>query len=729
MDVSPILNPLNDAQRAAVTAPLVPALVLAGAGSGKTRVLVHRIAWLIQTEGVSPHSILAVTFTNKAAAEMRARVEGLLGIPSGALWLGTFHGLAHRLLRLHWREAGLPQGFQILDAEDQLRLIKKLLKALDLDENRWVPREVQYFINKHKDEGRRPQHLKDGGDPTERQMIKLYIEYEQACARAGAVDFAELLLRAFELWRDHAELLRHYRTRFRHVLVDEFQDTNAIQYAWIRLLVGSEGCPFVVGDDDQSIYRWRGARVENLQQFQQDFPQAKLYRLEQNYRSTGAILEAANALITHNSGRLGKKLWTSGARGEAVKLYGGFNEREEADFVIGRIQQWVAQGGARRDCAILYRSNAQSRVFEECLIQQRIPYRVYGGLRFFERAEIKDALAYLRLIANRDDDASFERVVNLPTRGIGARTIDTLRESARGAGSTLWRAAAAAIGDGSAGRSAVALHGFLQLIERLARDVEGIPLHEQVDHVINNSGLIEHYRKDKADRGEARIENLEELVSAARGYEPEGEDLPPLQSFLAHAVLESGEGQGDAHEDCVQMMTLHTAKGLEFPLVFLAGMEDGLFPHQRSLNDLDGLEEERRLCYVGITRAMRQLYLTYAEQRRLHGVDSYNTPSRFIHELPPELLEEVRPRIRVAPLAAVSGSGGPRHEMGWRAPAEAPAGGGMRLGSRVRHGKFGDGVVLNLEGQGPHARVHVNFERQGAKWLMLSYANLEVVHQ
>jgi DNA helicase II / ATP-dependent DNA helicase PcrA len=730
MDVSPILSPLNDAQRQAVTAPLLPALVLAGAGSGKTRVLIHRIAWLITAEGASPHSVLAVTFTNKAAAEMRARIEGLLGMSSGALWLGTFHGLAHRLLRLHWREAGLPQGFQILDADDQLRIIKKLLKALELDENRWVPREVQYFINKHKDEGRRPQHLNGGNDPTLQQMIRLYAEYEQSCQRAGAVDFAELLLRAFELWRDNPELLRHYRGRFRHVLIDEFQDTNAIQYAWIRLLVGSDGIPFAVGDDDQSIYRWRGARVENLQKYTQDFPQSKLFRLEQNYRSTGAILDAANALITNNSSRMGKKLWTSGERGDTVKVFAGFNERDEAEFVITRILQWVQQGGARRETAILYRSNAQSRVLEEALIRMRIPYRVYGGLRFFERAEIKDALAYMRLIANRDDDASFERVVNLPTRGIGARTIDVLRETARGAGSSLWRAAGAAIGDGSAARGSGALHGFLGLIERLARDIDGMALYEQVDHVINNTGLIEHYKKDKVDRGEARIENLEELVSAARGYEPENADdaepMTPLQSFLAHAVLESGETQGDQWEDCVQMMTLHTAKGLEFPLVFLTGMEDGLFPHQRSLNDLESLEEERRLCYVGITRAMRQLYLTYAEQRRLHGVDSYNAPSRFIQELPQKLLEEVRPRARSAPLVQ-GGEQRARHDDNWRPPQEAVTGSGLRLGTRVRHGKFGDGVILSVEGQGPHARVHVNFERQGAKWLMLSYANLEVV--
>ena len=731
MDVSPILSPLNDAQRAAVTAPLSPILVLAGAGSGKTRVLIHRIAWLIQAEGATPHGILAVTFTNKAAAEMRARVEALLGISGGALWLGTFHGLAHRLLRLHWREAGLPQSFQILDSEDQLRLIKKVIKALELDEARFVPREVQYFINKHKDEGRRPQHLKDGGDPTERTLLRLYNEYELLCARSGAVDFAELLLRAFELWRDHPELLRHYRARFRHVLVDEFQDTNAIQYAWVRLLVGTSGYPFVVADDDQSIYRWRGARIENLQKFRSDFPQAPLYKLEQNYRSSAAILEAANALIANNSTRLGKELWTSGERGEPVRVYCAYNERDEADFVLGRIQQWLAGGGLRRECAILYRSNAQSRVFEEALIQANLPYKVYGGLRFFERAEIKDALAYLRLIANRDDDASFERVVNLPVRGIGARTLDIVRATAKGAGSSLWRAAGALLSDPQGGaRGAAALGGFLALIERLARDIEGLPLYEQVDHVINNSGLIEHYRKDKGDRGEARIENLGELVSAARGYEPEAADLPPLQSFLAHAVLESGETQGSEWEDCVQMMTLHTAKGLEFPVVFLCGMEDGLFPHQRSITDLASLEEERRLCYVGITRAMRQLYLCYAEQRRLHGVDSYNVASRFIQEIPPALLEEVRPRIQLARPALDAGartdSPAANRSRLFHDPAEQ-APGGIRLGARVRHGKFGEGVVLNLEGQGPHARVHVNFEHQGAKWLMVSVARLETV--
>jgi len=729
MDLSPILASLNDAQRAAVTAPVGPVLVLAGAGSGKTRVLIHRLAWLCQVENVSPHSILAVTFTNKAAGEMRGRIETLLGYSAAALWIGTFHGIAHRLLRLHWREAGLVQGFQILDSEDQLRVIKKLIKAQGLDESRWVPREVQGFINSNKDEGHRPKHLKDGNDPTRRQLIHLYTDYEEACARAGVVDFAELLLRAFELWRDQPALLDHYRHRFRHVLIDEFQDTNAIQYGWMKLLAGSTVQPFAVGDDDQSIYRWRGARVENLHQFRRDFPHAKLFRLEQNYRSTATILNGANALIANNSGRLGKTLWTDGERGDPIHLYAAFNERDEAEFVLQRIRDWTQRGGQRSQVAILYRSNAQSRVFEEAFLSARMPYKVYGGLRFFERAEIKDALAYLRLITNHRDDASFERVVNLPTRGIGAKSLDIIRETAKGSGQCLWDAAGACIADALGPKAALAVHGFMQLIERLEREIHGLALHEQVDHVINHSGLIEHHRREKADRGEARVENLEELVSAARGFTGEGsEDLPPLAAFLAHAVLESGEGQADAWEDCIQMMTLHTAKGLEFPVVFLAGMEDGLFPHQRSLNDIEGLEEERRLAYVGMTRAMQQLYVTYAEQRRLHGMDTYGAPSRFIKEIPGELIEEVRARVPVArPMLGSrfsdtgTGRGGSLRESAGNGHP------GMGLGARVRHGKFGEGVILNLEGNGAHARVQVNFEQQGTKWLMLQYANLEPV--
>jgi len=725
MDVSHLLDPLNDAQRQAVTAPLAPTLVLAGAGSGKTRVLTHRVAWLVQVEGVSPHGTPAATSPNTGAGAMRARIEQQLELPSAPLWIGTFHGIAHRLLRMHWREAGLPQGFSILDAEDQQRLVKRIIRGAGLDESRWVPREVTWFINAQKDEGLRPKHLKDDGDPTRRQMIRLYEAYEDACRRNGVVDFAELLLRSYELWKEAPGLVEHYRARFGHVLVDEFQDTNTIQYNWMKALVGASSIPFVVGDDDQSIYRWRGARVENLQQFRRDFPGTQLYRLEQNYRSTGNILAAANAIIANNGGRIGKKLWTDGGKGDRIKLYRAYNERDEAEFVVSRIRDWVSRGGSRKDTAILYRSNAQSRVFEEYLLAQRIPYRVYGGLRFFERQEIKDALAYLRLIANRDDDASFERVVNLPTRGIGARTLEVLRAHAKAHSVSLWQSALPCA-DELGARAAGCLQAFLLLVDKLDADTRDLPLHEQVDHVIQASGLVGHYQKEKADKGEARLENLEELVSAARGFEPEDGDMPPLMAFLSHAVLESGEGQAEEWEDCVQMMTLHSAKGLEFPVVFLCGLEDGLFPHQRSILDVQGLEEERRLCYVGTTRAMRQLYLTFAEQRRMHGMDSYGAPSRFLAEIPAELIEEVRPKVQVSRPAYVPAQRVPSMpSRSTRFVDDGP--GSLKLGQRVRHAKFGDGVVLNVEGQGQNARVQVNFERQGTKWLMMGYANLEVV--
>ena len=721
MDVTPILEPLNDAQRQAVTAPYEPLLVIAGAGSGKTRVLVHRAAWLIEVEGISPQSLLAVTFTNKAAAEMRGRVESLLQMPVNHLWIGTFHGLAHRLLRRHWQDAGLPQNFQIIDSDDQLRIIKRLLKGLELDEDRWVPRKIQYFINAQKDEGLRPQHLDDEGDINQRQYISLYQSYQEVCDRGGLVDFAELLLRAHELWRDHPEILRHYQNRFRHLLVDEFQDTNAIQYAWLRLLAGKDGILFVVGDDDQSIYRWRGARVEHIYQFQKDFPNASVVKLEQNYRSTATILNAANAVIANNSSRIGKNLWTEGADGDAIRLYCAYNERDEADFVIGRLRDWSDQGNLRAEAAVLYRSNAQSRVLEESLINAGLPYRVYGGLRFFERAEIKDTLAYLRLISNRDDDTSFERIVNRPTRGIGARTVENMRAYTRANGCSMWRAAGAIASGNLGGRAASSVVAFLDLIERMATDTSGLGLQEQVDHVIHGSGLIEFFQKEKGERGETRVENLEELVSAAKSFNVDpADEMTPLDAFLSHAALEAGEGQADAWEDCVQLMTMHSAKGLEFPLVFLCGMEDGLFPHQRSTADPQGLEEERRLCYVGITRAKRTLYITYAEQRRLHGTDRFSRPSRFIAEIPEALVEEVRPRVRVSRPISPRSRG---RSAGMAPGAEL----GVRLGQRVRHGKFGDGVILNCEGQGTHARVEVNFETAGTKWLVLGYANLDLM--
>ena len=723
MDVTPILSDLNDAQRQAVTAPSEPTLVIAGAGSGKTRVLVHRAAWLIDVEGVSPQGLLAVTFTNKAAAEMRGRIEGLLNLPVRHLWIGTFHGLAHRMLRRHWREAGLPQNFQIIDADDQLRLIKRLLKNLEIDDSRWVPKEIQWFINAQKDEGLRPGHIDDDGDADRRQMISLYAAYEEICQRGGLVDFAELLLRAHELLRENAELLSHYQRRFRHLLVDEFQDTNAIQYAWLRLLAGDSGVPFVVGDDDQSIYRWRGARVEHIHRFQKDFPGTVVVKLEQNYRSTATILNAANAVIANNASRLGKNLWTEGLEGEPIKVYAAYNERDESDFVIARLRDWIDHGNVRADAAVLYRSNAQSRVLEEGLINAGIPYRVYGGLRFFERAEIKDALAYLRLIANRDDDSSFERIVNRPARGIGARTAELMRAYARANACSMWRAAGAIASDDLNGRAANAVNAFMSLIERMARETRGLELQDQVDHVIHLSGLVDHFKKDKGEKGETRVENLLELVSAAKSFEPDpAEEMAPLDEFLSHAALEAGEGQADEWEDCVQLMTMHSAKGLEFPLVFICGMEDGLFPHQRSIADPQGLEEERRLCYVGITRAKQSLYVTYAEQRRLHGIDNYSQPSRFIAEIPDEHVEEVRPRVQVSrPLHRPRSSAR-------RSSATSPADeAGIRLGQRVRHKKFGDGVILNCEGQGAHMQVHVNFENEGTKILVYQYANLELM--
>jgi DNA helicase-2/ATP-dependent DNA helicase PcrA len=719
MDVSFIIDPLNDAQREAVTASQDPLLVLAGAGSGKTRVLVHRVAWLVQVEGISPYGILAVTFTNKAAGEMRTRIEQLIGVPIRGMWVGTFHGLAHRLLRAHWKEAGLPQSFQVLDSDDQYRIIRRVLRALELDESRWPPRQSQWYINARKDEGQRPQHIEHRGDPHQRQQVAIYQAYEELCQRSGLVDFAELLLRAHELWLQSPELLKHYQQRFRHILVDEFQDTNTIQYAWLRVLAGTQANITIVGDDDQSIYGWRGAKIENLQRFGKDFQGARTLRLEQNYRSTGVILKAANALIARNDSRMGKKLWTEGNEGEPIQLYPAMNEQDEARFVIERIQALIEQGEPRSAHAILYRSNAQSRVFEERLLQAGIAYRVYGGLRFFERQEIKDALAYLRLCENHEDDASFDRVVNQPPRGIGERTLAVVRERAKLEKIPLWLAAQELSGgEELTARARNALAAFLKIIQTFAEDIEPLPLGEQVEHVIQCSGLKAHYAKEKGEKGQARIENLDELVNAAREYEYDAEEeeaLEPLTAFLAHAALEAGEGQADKWEDCVQLMTLHSAKGLEFNTVFLCGLEEGLFPHQRSVEEPGRLEEERRLCYVGITRACRRLFITYAEHRRLHGSESYNMPSRFISEIPADLMDEIRPRVQVSR---------PFANRAVEQPIE-PGPVGLSLGQHVQHATFGDGVILNYEGQGAHARVQVNFETAGSKWLVVAYANLQ----
>lgn len=720
MDVSDLLDGLNDKQRDAVAAPRSNLLVLAGAGSGKTRVLVHRIAWLLSVENCSPYSIMAVTFTNKAAAEMRHRIDHLIGTSQGGMWIGTFHGLAHRLLRAHHMDANLPQDFQILDSDDQLRLLKRLIRAFNLDEKQWPPRQAMWFINEKKDEGLRPQHIESYGNPIEQTWQRVYQAYQEACDRAGLVDFAELLLRAHELWLNKPHVLNHYRERFTNILVDEFQDTNRIQYAWIRMLAGDSAKVMIVGDDDQSIYGWRGAQVENIQLFLKDFAGAETIRLEQNYRSTSNILKAANALIAHNGGRLGKNLWTDGAEGEPISLYCAFNELDEARYVVNRIKAWQENGGALSDNAILYRSNAQSRVLEEALLQQSMPYRIYGGMRFFERQEIKDALAYLRLIANRNDDAAFERVVNTPTRGIGDRTLDVVRQTARDRQLTLWQATRALLQEKVlAGRAAASLQRFIELIDALAYETSELPLHIQTDRVIKDSGLWSMYEQEKGEKGQARVENLEELVTATRqfSYQEEDQDLMPLQAFLSHAALEAGEGQADANQDAVQLMTLHSAKGLEFPQVFIVGMEEGMFPSQMSLDEGGRLEEERRLAYVGVTRAMQKLTITYAESRRLYGKEAYHRPSRFVGELPEECVEEVRLRASVSRPVNHQRLGTPITQND----------SGYKLGQRVRHAKFGEGTIVNLEGSGDHARLQVAFQGQGIKWLVAAYARLETV--
>jgi len=725
MDVSYLLDGLNPAQREAITAPAGHYLILAGAGSGKTRVLTHRIAWLNEVYRVPAHGIFAVTFTNKAAGEMRARADALLRNGSRGMWIGTFHGLAHRLLRLHWQDAKLPEGFQVLDSDDQLRLVKRVVQQLELDEARFPPRQIAWWINAQKDEGRRPQHIQSGNDEWADVMLRSYALYQERCDRAGLVDFAELLLRAHELLRDNPALLAHYRQRFGELLIDEFQDTNSIQYAFVRVLAGDTGHVFVVGDDDQAIYGWRGAKVENVQKFLQDYPDAKTFRLEQNYRSSANILNAANAVIAHNPARLGKQLWTDSGEGEPVDLYAAYNEIDEARFVLERIGQWVRDGGSYGDCAILYRSNAQSRAFEENLLAEQIPYRVYGGVRFFERAEIKDTLAYLRLIANRADDAAFERAVNTPTRGIGERTLDEVRRRAPTDSVSLWEAALRVVRESVlAGRARNALATFHALIDTLGSEVHDLSLQEKIDHVLLRSGLRMHYANESKGQLDSRTDNLDELVSVAsrfvrRDDDEEAADMSELIAFLAYAALEAGEGQTQAGEDGVQLMTLHSAKGLEFPLVFLVGLEEGLFPNNRSIEESGRLEEERRLAYVGITRARQKLILSYAEARRLHGQDMYGLPSRFLREIPPALLHEVRPRVQISrPMYSPQ----PRRDYGHAVVDASP---GIRLGQNVTHAKFGTGTVTDIEGNGAHARVQVNFDDAGSKWLVLAYANLQ----
>ena len=717
MDVTPILDGLNKAQREAVSADEPALLVLAGAGSGKTRVLVHRIAWMITAVNLSPHSIMAVTFTNKAAHEMRNRVENLLGHSTSSMWIGTFHGLAHRLLRTHARDAGLPEAFQILDSDDQLRVIKRVMKEMNLDDNEWPPKQAQWFINKQKDEGKRAGDIRHNGDLFTSIHTKIYYQYQEACKIGGLVDFGELLLRAYEILRDNQHLREHYQERFKHLLVDEFQDTNGIQYAWLKLISANDCGVTIVGDDDQSIYGWRGAKIENIHRFDSEFTQVKTIRLEQNYRSTGSILKAANAVIANNQERMGKNLWTDGSDGDPISLYAAFNEQEEARFIASRIKEWYQEGNAYNECAILYRSNAQSRVLEEFLLQRQIPYRIYGGLKFFERAEVKNTLAYLRLMYNNQDDAAFERVVNTPPRGLGQKSVEKIREQARDDQTTLWHAAWKVVEQRQlTPKATAALGDFLTLIKQGFEDFHELPLAEQIQITIEASNLMEMYAKEKGEKAIARKENLAELADAAREFDVDDyPDLSPMTAFLAHASLEAGDTQAEQYEDCVQLMTLHSAKGLEFPLVFIAGMEEKLFPHMMSMDEPDKLEEERRLAYVGITRAMKKLYLLYAEKRRLWGKETYPAVSRFIKEIPAQLKEEVRLNSQISqPVYAQSGEG----------EVSSPAG-NFTLGQAVEHPKFGMGVILNYEGDGPQARVQVNFDSVGTKWLVLAYAKLE----
>ncbi len=724
MDVSELLDSLNDKQREAVAAPKQNMLVLAGAGSGKTRVLVQRIAWLMQVERASSHSILAVTFTNKAAAEMRARVEQTVNGNTHGMWIGTFHGLAHRLLRMHFQEANLPQSFQVLDSDDQLRLIKRIVRSLELDEKKWPAKQFVWYINGKKDEGLRPHHIDAQFDPTEELFVKIYKAYQESCDRSGLVDFAELLLRAHELWLKNPELLEHYQQRFSHILVDEFQDTNAIQYAWLTMLGQARSKVMIVGDDDQSIYGWRGAKIENIERFLREYDDAQTIRLEQNYRSTANILNAANKLIVNNNNRMGKELWTDGDAGEKISIYTAFNEIDEARFISGRIKQWRDEGKKLDEVAILYRSNAQSRLLEEALLQGQLPYRIYGGQRFFERQEIKDALAYMRLINNRDDDAAFERIINTPTRGIGNQTVSLVRDAARGSEVTMWQACQQMLQSQQLkGRSAKTITTFVNLIDQLEDDSTNLDLDQQANFIIQHSGLKAMYQAEKGERAAQRIENLNELVTACQTYESDPElveEQTPLTAFLTHAALESGESQADEYEPAVQLMTMHSSKGLEFPLVFIAGLEEGMFPSQQSVEEIGRLEEERRLCYVGMTRAMCKLYLCHAESRRLYGQEKHHNASRFLRELPESCVEEIRMQSQVS--RPVN-----KGRFSSTITLETFENTGFSLGQQVVHAKFGEGVVLNYEGSGAQSRIQVNFADAGSKWLVVEYANLQAV--
>ncbi|MFN4324946.1 MAG: UvrD-helicase domain-containing protein [Azonexus sp.] len=714
--MSDLLAKLNPPQRQAVTLPPVHGLILAGAGSGKTRVLTTRIAWLISTGQVGPHGILAVTFTNKAAKEMTARLSSLVPINVRGMWIGTFHGLCNRLLRAHYREAGLPQTFQILDSADQLAMVKRLLKNLNIDDEKYPPRELCHFINAHKEQGIRAGQAEVYDSYTQKR-VEIYAEYEAQCNREGVVDFAELLLRCHELLQRNEPLRTHYQQRFRHILVDEFQDTNVLQFAWLKLLAAGGAKVFAVGDDDQSIYRFRGAEVGNMREFERDYAGPNVIRLEQNYRSHGNILAAANAIIKNNRERLGKNLWTDAGEGEPIRAFEAYSDLDEARFVVDEIRELVREGVSPTQIAVLYRSNAQSRVIENELFTKGVPYKVYGGLRFFERQEIKHALAYLRLLGNPDDDTAFLRVVNFPTRGIGARSLENLQATAHQMNSSLYNAAASLTG-----KAGQAVGVFIRLIEGLRQETANLPLPEMVEHVIEKSGLAQHYRLEK--EGQDRLENLDELINAAATFiDDEGAigEGGALVSFLTLASLEAGEHQAGEGQEAVQLMSVHAAKGLEFDVVFITGLEQGLFPHENSVNEgKDGLEEERRLMYVAVTRARQRLYVSCAQTRMLHGQTRYCLPSSFLDEIPENLMRKLNKKAEPATSVPAYGAFGGGY-------AEAPASGGLRVGQTVEHAKFGIGVIVATEGRGTDARVQVNFGGSGMKWLALEYAKLTPV--
>lgn len=721
MNLSEITNGLNDKQHQSVALDDAKnALILAGAGSGKTRVLTHRIAYLVTQKNIHTDSILAVTFTNKAAAEMRERLSLLLRRPIQSMWVGTFHGLAHRLLRTHYEKAGLSSGFQILDAQDQFRIVKRLMKENNIDESKFPVRKVQWFINQQKDEGIRAQDVDPGYNFFIKKSLEVFVLYEAHCRANDLIDFAELLVRSYELLKTNVDLLEHYQTRFAHILVDEFQDTNTVQYRWIQQLFTGNNNVFCVGDDDQSIYGWRGAKIENITKLETDFTPIQTIRLEQNYRSTGNILSASNALIANNTNRMGKSLWTDTGNGDLIDVYEARTETDEADFVVRNIQKSIKEGGSASDCAILYRSNAQSRVFEDALIKYHIPYIIYGGLRFFERAEIKDALCYLRIIENTTDNVAFERVVNFPTRGIGNATLEKIREFAKDQHTNLFQAAVQ-IAPTLPTRAANALNGFIQLIEQMADDAKHLDLDEKVAHLLNASGLMNHYANDKSDKAGSKKENLEELISAAKQYNHEEDsEMNEVVGFISLASLDSSGDANAPAADNVQLMTIHSAKGLEFPNVFLGGLEEDLFPSRQSKDEPHLMDEERRLCYVGMTRAMKKLTLTFAVKRFLHGQSLYAYPSRFLDEIPTEYVNKVKAKFGATQTNY-------KEDDIYNQDIEPQANGQLAVGVGVKHAKFGYGTVLNFEGDGDSARIQIKFKSAGTKWLIASYANLEFV--